>query len=313
MTFGVFIDGEAGTTGLQIRSRLAHRSDIHLIRLDESVRKDPEARMGAMKEADVSILCLPDAAAAYIAGRLSPSEARLIDASTAHRVDPDWVFGFPELAPARRALVADAARVSNPGCYSTGAIALLSPLVEAGVIAPDAPVSINAISGYTGGGKAMIEAFESGETEGAFVYGLEQHHKHVPEIMLYGGLSKRPVFVPSVGAFAQGMIVQIPLPFLPPGQGRLIETALRDAYADATFVSVLSSVAYGARLDPRRVNGTNRLELSVQGDEETGCLVLVAVLDNLGKGASGAAVQNLNIMLGLDETTGLDAQTPQGA
>ncbi|MEM6482232.1 MAG: N-acetyl-gamma-glutamyl-phosphate reductase [Pseudomonadota bacterium] len=307
MSHNVFIDGEAGTTGLQIRARLAHRSDIRLLSLDDAHRKDLDARMAAMREADVSILCLPDAAARDIADRLAPTEARLIDASTAHRVDPGWVFGFPELAREFRARLTGASRVSNPGCYSTGAIGLLAPLTATGQIAPDAPLSINAISGYSGGGKSLIEEFDSGQTDGAFVYALGQSHKHVPEIMHYGGLSKRPIFVPSVGAFAQGMVVQIPLPFLDPGQKEAIEDTLHGAYDASSFVSVVAPESYGARLDPRRVNGTNRLELSVQGDDATGCLVLVAVLDNLGKGASGAAVQNLNILLGLDETTGLDA------
>ncbi|MEM6578476.1 MAG: N-acetyl-gamma-glutamyl-phosphate reductase [Pseudomonadota bacterium] len=306
MTYSVFIDGEAGTTGLQISARLEQRADIRLIRLEDALRKDLDARLAAMKEADVSILCLPDAAAADIASRLGPSEARLIDASTAHRVDPDWVFGFPELDTARRAQISEASRVSNPGCYSTGAIALLAPLTAAGLIAPDAPLSINAISGYSGGGKSMIEEFATGQAGGSFVYALGQGHKHVPEIVRYGGLSKRPIFVPSVGAFEQGMIVQIPLPFVSPGQGAAVEAALHQAYDTSAFVSVIAPETYGPRLDPRRVNGTNRLELSVQGADESGCLVLVAVLDNLGKGASGAAVQNLNIMLGVDETTGLE-------
>lgn len=307
MTYSVFIDGEAGTTGLQIRARLEQRSDIRLIRLDDSVRKDLDARMSAMKAADVSILCLPDAAAADIAAKLSPEEARLIDASTAHRVDSDWVFGFPELDPARRSDIHKASRVSNPGCYSTGAIALLAPLTAAGLIGNGDPISINAISGYSGGGKAMIEDFESGVSDGGFVYALGQSHKHVPEIMRYGGLTKRPIFVPSVGAFAQGMIVQIPLPFVTSGKRALLEEALHTTYDTSAFVSVIAPDTYDARLDPRRVNGTNTLELSVQGDDATGCLVLVAVLDNLGKGASGAAVQNLNIMLGVDETIGLVA------
>lgn len=306
MPHAVFIDGEAGTTGLQIRARLENRTDIRLIRLETEHRKDPNARIAAMREADVSILCLPDAAALDIAARLDPQEARIIDASTAHRVAAEWVFGFPELSSGRRARIATAARVSNPGCYSTGAIALLAPLTAAGLIAPDAPISINAISGYSGGGKALIQEFETGASDGAFVYALDQQHKHVPEIMAYGGLSKRPIFVPSVGAFAQGMIVQIPLPFLNPGQKTAISDHLQAAYEGGSFVTLVAPETHGTRLDPRHLNGTNRLELSVQGDDATGCLVLVAVLDNLGKGASGAAVQNLNIMLGLDEGTGLE-------
>lgn len=301
----VFIDGEVGTTGLQIRDRLAGRDDISLISLDEAHRKDLDARIAAFEQADIAILCLPDAAVLEIVAHLKGRDTRLIDASTAHRVDDDWAFGYPELTPDMRGRIASAARVSNPGCYSTGSIALLYPLVAQGLIAPDAPVSITGVSGYSGGGKAMIAEFENGEADGFFAYATGQQHKHIPEIMKYGGLSKRPVFVPSVASYAQGMILQIPLPFLDAAQQGAVQGALERHYEGAHFVQVVAPDSYGARIDPRALNGTNRMELSVHGDAATGASVLFAVLDNLGKGASGAAVQNLNIMLGLDETTGL--------
>lgn len=305
MTHRVFIDGEVGTTGLQIRERLAKRSDIELISIDPSKRKNLEERLACLRQADVGILCLPDAAAIEVAQQVRETAVRLIDASTAHRVHSDWVFGFPELSTKRRDAIASAQFVSNPGCYSTCAIALLNPLINRGILNADSPISINAVSGYSGGGKAMVEEFRSGATDGYFVYGTSQHHKHIPEIVQYGGLNNRPVFVPSVGHFEQGMLVQIPLP---PGiveDKDSIEAKLKAHYANSHFVSVVDAEFYGARLDPRRLNGTNNLELSVHGDDATGCLVLVAILDNLGKGASGAAVQNLNIMLGEDEAVGL--------
>lgn len=305
MTYKVFIDGEAGTTGLQIRARLEGRDDIRLITLGDADRKDTRARLAAFDAADVGILFLPDAAAVEIVAQLAGTGTRLIDASTAHRVDPGWVFGFAELDNDLRARIAGGQFVSNPGCYSTGAIALLHPLVKRGLIAADQALAINAISGYSGGGKAMIAEFESGKTDGPFVYATEQRHKHLPEIVAHAGLTRQPVFVPSVGPYEQGMIVQVPLPFVEPGQGAAIEAALADHYATSRFVSVVSPDHYGARIDPRRLNGTNQLELSVHGNLDTGGAVLLALLDNLGKGASGAAVQNLNIMLGLDEGLGL--------
>ncbi|NDW47928.1 N-acetyl-gamma-glutamyl-phosphate reductase [Ruegeria sp. PrR005] len=305
MTHKVFIDGEVGTTGLQIRARLEGRDDIRLVTLGEADRKNTDARLAAFAEADVGILCLPDAAAIEIVAELAGTGTRLIDASTAHRVDPDWVFGFPEMESGLRDRIASGQFVSNPGCYSTGAIALLHPLVQRGLIAADAALSINAISGYSGGGKSMIAEFESGQTDGPFVYATDQRHKHLPEIIAHVGLSRRPVFVPSVGPYEQGMIVQVPLPHLEPGESAALHSALAEHYAGSAFVSVVAPDHYGARIDPRRLNGTNRLELSVHGNPDTGGAVLIALLDNLGKGASGAAVQNLNIMLGLDESLGL--------
>ena len=305
MVAKVFIDGEVGTTGLQIAQRLRLRDDIALISLAEETRKDLNARVDALCQADVGILCLPDAASKEISAAVAGENVRLIDASTAHRVDPDWDFGFAEIGPEYRRALESSARVSNPGCYSSAAIALLAPLTAAGLIAGDAPISINAVSGYSGGGKALIQEFEAGEVDGHFAYATAQGHKHVPEIMRYGGLNQQPIFVPSVGHFAQGMLVQIPLPFLPASKTPDVQAALANHYSDQHYVRYVDHDAYGARIDPRMLNDTNYMDLSVKAAPDGRCCVLYAVLDNLGKGASGAAVQNLNLMLGLDETVGL--------
>ncbi|MBB1491174.1 N-acetyl-gamma-glutamyl-phosphate reductase [Paracoccus sp. MC1854] len=301
MAHKVFIDGEAGTTGLQIRERLAPRRDIELVQLVPARRKDPEARREALAEAQVAILCLPDAAAKEAVELAEGLEVRFIDASTAHRVADGWAFGFPELTAGAREAIATARHVSNPGCYSTGAIALAAPLVAAGLVAPDEIASINAVSGYTGGGKELIAEMEIEGAPDYFVYALGQGHKHLPEIIRHSKLTRRPVFAPSVGQFAQGMVVQIPLQL----EGRRIAD-LRDAlarhYEGARFVKVVEPVA---RVIPTVLNDTNEMHLSVHGSDENGCAVLVAVLDNLGKGASGAAVQNLNLMIGADEGVGL--------
>ncbi|MDO5659276.1 MAG: N-acetyl-gamma-glutamyl-phosphate reductase [Paracoccus sp. (in: a-proteobacteria)] len=305
MAHRVFIDGEAGTTGLQIRERLAGRADIELIQIDPALRKDAAARRECFAQADVAILCLPDDAAREAVALCEGLEVRLIDASSAHRVAPGWVFGFPELVQGRRDEIARAARVSNPGCYATGAMAMLRPLISAGLIAPDEALTLNAVSGYSGGGNGMIAEFEQGSAAPFFLYALAQSHKHIPEIMAQSGLVTRPVFAPSVGNFAQGMAVSLPLHL---GGGRSLSSlhaALASHYAGAEFVRVREAEEIGARLDPTALNGTNMLELSVHGDDSSGCAVVVAVLDNLGKGASGAAVQNLNIMLGMDEGAGL--------
>ena len=305
MTAQVFIDGEVGTTGLQIRDRLVGRDDIALVSLPEAQRKDAGARRDALCAADVAILCLPDDAAREAVRLCADAGTRLIDASTAHRIDPDWVFGFPEMTADQGRAVAGAARVSNPGCYSTCAIALLRPLREAGLIASDLGVSIFGISGYSGGGKAMIAEYEAAQTQGSFVYATGQGHKHLPEIVRHGLLDNLPIFVPSVGQFAQGMVVQVPLH---PGQfvGGIgdVHAALADHYGDG-FVSVRPLGDDPMRELPQALNGTNRLELAVLGDAATGRIILSAVLDNLGKGASGAAVQNLNLMLGCAPETGL--------
>lgn len=305
MAYDIFIDGEAGTTGLQIRERLEAREDIRLIQIDSERRKDAEARREAFAQADVAILCLPDDAAREAVRLCEGLDVRLIDASTAHRVDKAWVFGFPELDKGNRARIAEARFVSNPGCYSTGSIAMIAPLVAAGLIAPDEPLSINAVSGFTGGGKNLIAEYEKGEAPAHFVYGVDQNHKHIPEIIQQGGLTVQPIFAPSVGNFAQGMAVQLPLRL----NGRRSMPALHDAlaahYEGEHFVHVLALGETGPRIVPTGLNGTNMMHISVQGDQESGCATVVAVLDNLGKGASGASVQNLNIMLGLDEATGL--------
>ena len=305
MSHNIFIDGEVGTTGLQIRERLIGRDDIYLLQIDPSRRKDADARREAYAGAEVAILCLPDDAAREAVALAEGLDVRIIDASTAHRVAEGWEYGFPELEPGLADRIATARRVSNPGCYSTGAIAMLKPLVAAGLIAPDEPVSINAVSGYTGGGKSMIAEYEDGGAPPHFVYGLGQAHKHVPEIMRSAGLTTRPVFAPAVGNFAQGMAVQLPLHL---GQGRSV-AQLRDAlaahYDGARFVRVLADDPARSRIDPTALNGTNLLEISVQGDDAKGVATVVAVLDNLGKGASGAAVQNLNLMIGAAEDAGL--------
>ncbi len=305
MAHKVFIDGDVGTTGLQIRERLEKRSDIQLVKVPAELRKDLSARVAAFAEADVGILCLPDPAAVEIVAACDAQgvSARIIDASTAHRTSAGWTYGFPELAAGQREAIRDSNRVSNPGCWATCAIALLRPLVDAGVVAADAVIALSGVSGYTGGGKSMIEEYESGAVSGSFLYGTGQGQKHLPEITAYSRLARQPIFVPSVGQYAQGMALVVELHL--PGGLTAAEAALRAHYAGAAFVSVVDAKAHQPRVWPQALNGTNRLELSVHGNPDTGATALVAVLDNLGKGSSGAAVQNLNIMLGLDEAAGL--------
>ena len=323
MVATVFIDGESGTTGLQIRQRLEGRNDLAVASIDAARRKDSAARAEMMNDADAVILCLPDDAARDAVGLIRNNRTRVIDASTAHRTAEGWTYGFPEMDTGQRAAISGAGRISNPGCYATGAIALLRPLVARGLVPAAWPVTINAVSGYSGGGKALIAAFEDAGSPHAthdnfrfYAMGIVQ--KHIEEIQVYSALEGRPLFIPSVGRFAQGMLVSVPLQLWAiAGKPRLetLHAALAEHYAGEHYVDVAPlaeslDIGLASSLDPRNpepegLNNTNRMRLFVFGNPKHEQAVLVAQLDNLGKGASGQAVQNLNLMLGLGETTGL--------
>ncbi len=303
----IFIDGEAGTTGLEIRERLADASGIEVKSIDPALRKDKAARAAMLRAVDLVVLCLPDDAAketVALADELGDDAPKIVDASSAHRVAEGWVYGFAEMAPGQADAIKAATRVANPGCYPTGAIALIRPLVDAGLIPADYPITVNAVSGYSGGGKSMIEAYEAGNAPSFELYGLGLEHKHVPELQKYSGLARRPIFVPSVGNFRKGMLVSVPLHLdTLPGKPSLadIEAALSARYKDTELVSVVPGAASKLpRLQAEALNDTDKLELFVFGKAELNQAVLIARLDNLGKGAAGAAVQNIKLMLTLD-------------
>ena len=312
----VFIDGQAGTTGLRIRERLAPREDITLLEIPAASRKDPEARRRYLDEADVVVLCLPDEAAREAVDLISNHRVRVLDASTAHRVADGWVYGLPQLDRWQRKKIREAARVSNPGCYPTGFVLLVRPLVDAEIVPPDAPLSCHAVSGYSGGGRRLIECYEARSAERPDApwpvrpYALSLDHKHLPEMAAYSGAGRAPVFSPMVGHFAQGMLTMVPLhtgTLDKDATAGTVHACLAARYRDEPCVRVFPPGAEDALdagfLDPLPANGTDRIDLFVFGDDTR--ILLVARLDNLGKGASGAAVQNLNVMIGAEELAGL--------
>eukprot|EP00934_Nitzschia_sp_Nitz4_P005364 Nitzschia sp. Nitz4//scaffold125_size66327//63727//65139//NITZ4_006142-RA/size66327-augustus-gene-0.5-mRNA-1//1//CDS//3329534646//5354//frame0 len=316
----VFIDGEAGTTGLQVRGRIEARSDLEIISAPFELRKDEATRKNLINEADAVILCLPDAASMEAVALVDPKNDRtvMIDASTAYRCHDDWDYGFPELSKEQRARLEKSKRIANPGCYPTGFIGLTRPLTDAGILKPGTPLTINAISGYSGGGKGLMQIFENEKHEPWGSYGFTLNHKHLPEMAKYSGLGRKPIFQPQIASFPQGMVVSVPLHYewLSAGSnGASIHAALAKHYEGSNFVSVMpfgeggckdaGLLERGAFLAADTLAGTNKMQLFVFSNDETQQAVLCARLDNLGKGASGAAVQNLNIALGLDETTGL--------
>jgi N-acetyl-gamma-glutamyl-phosphate reductase len=307
MTAKIFIDGEHGTTGLLIRDLLRIRHDVEVVSIAPEKRKDLAERKRLLNAVDLTILCLPDEAAKESVAMIENANVRVIDASTAHRIAPGWIFGFPEMSSAQSALISNSKRVANPGCWSTCFIALMRPLVDAGLIPKDFAATTWGVSGYSGGGRQMVEAFETaGGTNGNtkfIAYGMNLAHKHLPEMQHYSGLTHAPVFTPSVGAFRQGMLVEIPLPLwaLPtPVSGADLHSALSTHYAGQRFVSVQPYTHEPpAELDPEALNNTNSLELFVFDNPKTQQAVLIARHDNLGKGAGRAAVQNMSLMLSL--------------
>ncbi|GAA6618814.1 N-acetyl-gamma-glutamyl-phosphate reductase [Scytonema sp. NUACC26] len=317
----IFIDGESGTTGLQIYSRLNQRDDLELVSIEASKRKDLTERAKLINAVDVAILCLPDDAAREAVSYVNNDKVKILDASTAYRTAEGWVYGFPELNPGQREKIASAQFVSNPGCYPTGFLVCIRPLIAKGLLRSNFPVTVNAVSGYSGGGKNLIqqyETFHEKQAEGKSlypfgIYGLEFGHKHVKEMCQHSGLSSPPLFVPAVGDFEQGMLVQIPLPLWildNPPSGKVIYEAIADYYQGEKFVQVAlyqepTLLRDGKFLDAMAMNGTNIVQVFVFANDSTKEALLVARLDNLGKGASGAAVQNLNIMLGFPEDLGL--------
>jgi N-acetyl-gamma-glutamyl-phosphate reductase len=314
----IFVDGHVGTTGLRIREWLAGRRDLEMLEAPEEGRKDPAVRAELLNRADVVILCLPDDAAREAVRLLESETTRVIDASTAHRVDPDWIYGLPELSPEQRTALASARRVSNPGCYPTTVILGLRPLIDAGLLSKSAPITVHALSGYSGGGRAMIERWEDpgGKLRGLpheAPYAMDRRHKHIPEMTRHAGLANAPAFLPAVGPFRCGMRVEIPLHgevLGPRVSGRAIWDTLAERYAREHFVKVApfrESIGSDEFVfDPQACNDTNRLELHVVPHPD-GHVLLVGLLDNLGKGASGAAIQCMNLMLRLDESAGLRA------
>lgn len=320
----VFIDGEAGTTGLQIHQRLANRTDLEVISIDAAKRKDVDERAKMINAADVAILCLPDQAAEQAVALVTSDSTKVLDASSAHRTLSDWAYGFPELMAGQREAIAQSNRVANPGCYPTGFLALVAPLVKAGLLPATFPTTVNAISGYSGGGKKLIAQYETfraeeqakGQTESRepfSPYGLKFGHKHVKEMHKFSGLNHAPLFTPAVGDFEQGMVVQVPLPLWSldnPPTGEQLHQTLSQHFENEPFVTVMPYQAEGDLRGgnffvAKSANGTNEVQLSVFANDQTQEALLIARLDNLGKGASGAAVQNLNIMLGLSEKEGL--------